>query len=221
MLISLYSMVFLHQTTTDYFTTASLHPLYSMVFLHQTTTCKSLAANSKRLYSMVFLHQTTTLLQALSATFLLYSMVFLHQTTTTNRANRQIAGCILWFSYIKPQPMSITLVKWFVVFYGFPTSNHNLDVIIEEIEPVVFYGFPTSNHNTTAYSINHIEVVFYGFPTSNHNSKIVLEKSTSLYSMVFLHQTTTLWKISASFICCILWFSYIKPQPFAQTPYRT
>ena len=55
-------------------------------------------------------------------------------------------------------------------------------------------------------------VVYHPFPTSNHNGSHQAFVALMLYIILFLHQTTTVSKISKSVNSCISSFSYIKPQ---------
>ncbi len=281
--------------------------LYSIVFLHQTTTrLMSMMLNSRciLLFSYIKPQQTAEYLMNINVVFYcfptsnhnkallckhsatLYSIVFLHQTTTSVKEwltrygcillfsyiKPQLAqvpctplsGCILLFSYIKPQPEHFFLKIRHVVFYCFPTSNHNVIyglfffiklysivflhqttthttkdgqrisciLLFSYIKPqpspfmlttseVVFYCFPTSNHNRTYSASMRRTVVFYCFPTSNHNKNFCSIAAIGLYSIVFLHQTTTYHRNHTHPICCILLFSYIKPQPSVTTNTNT
>ena len=80
-----------------------------------------------------------------------------------------------------------------------------------------------------------IQVVYRTIPTSNHNNAQVmrlnsvlyivlfLHQTTTgfwlrfccclLYIVLFLHQTTTLDHDMLDSLCCISYYSYIKPQP--------
>ena len=61
LLISLYILSFLHQTTTVGLRNVIQFPLYILSFLHQTTTPVILEILTIVLYILSFLHQTTTL----------------------------------------------------------------------------------------------------------------------------------------------------------------
>ena len=80
--------------------------LYLIVFLHQTTTVKILPLRKSGLYLIVFLHQTTTLCSKFRHWSELYLIVFLHQTTTIFKLVLIIKNCILSSFYIKPQQAS-------------------------------------------------------------------------------------------------------------------
>ena len=84
---------------------ASSFSLYLIVFLHQTTTSFNTTAGFRKLYLIVFLHQTTTLTCQETLELLLYLIVFLHQTTTTVTMPMLPPNCILSSFYIKPQLM--------------------------------------------------------------------------------------------------------------------
>ena len=121
----------------------------------------------------------------------LYIFWFLHQTTTSQLNIPLIAGCISFDSYIKPQPAKDRLHLFPVVYLLIPTSNHNLCDEWAEHDYVVYLLIPTSNHNC---------------PGTNSGIAV-------LYIFWFLHQTTTPIALAHSFICCISFDSYIKPQP--------
>ena len=55
----------------------------------------------------------------------LYIVLFLHQTTTKTYTDNLLAGCISYYSYIKPQQTLATRVRQQVVYRTIPTSNHN------------------------------------------------------------------------------------------------
>ena len=79
----------------------------------------------------------------------------------------------------------------------------------------------------TCRKVSFVLVVYRTIPTSNHNlisrAKIIL----SLYIVLFLHQTTTILNLQMFLLCCISYYSYIKPQQinfkldFPRVVYRT
>ena len=99
----------------------------------------------------------------------LYIVRFLHQTTTHGFVILVASGCISSVSYIKPQH----------VYKGHSANS------------VVYRPFPTSNHNKFCDSSILGRVVYRPFPTSNHNCIPLHVKSSLLYIVRFLHQTTT------------------------------
>ena len=99
--------------------------LYLILFLHQTTTLYGPNRIVIGLYLILFLHQTTTEYDEGGDMPPLYLILFLHQTTTNRFDWFNPACCILFSSYIKPQ---LTIPNPFgvsVVSYSLPTSNHN------------------------------------------------------------------------------------------------
>lgn len=50
-------------------------------------------------------------------------------------------------SYIKPQRCILYYVRFFVVYFLIPTSNHNLPTMVPWRIQVVYLLIPTSNHN--------------------------------------------------------------------------
>ena len=103
----------------------------------------------------------------------------------------RLSGCISFVSYIKPQWFFRRLPRRLVVYLSFPTSNHNLDIIKDNIAKVVYLSFPTSNHNVACVFVICCKVVYLSFPTSNHNITVVSVPVPPLYIFRFLHQTTT------------------------------
>ena len=79
----------------------------------------------------------------------LYLILFLHQTTTCKGMYARVMCCILFFFYIKPQPIRVRISLPVVVSYSFSTSNHNQDFHGHCGGEVVSYSFSTSNHNYT------------------------------------------------------------------------
>ena len=61
---------------------------------------------NNKLYIVLFLHQTTTLCIRYISRHELYIVLFLHQTTTHGKIAHSDAGCISYYSYIKPQPLA-------------------------------------------------------------------------------------------------------------------
>ena len=144
-----------------------------------------------------------------------------------------------------------------VVYGSFPTSNHNSSRVIG-CPNQLFMGLFL--HQTTTFSapltatmcclwvFSYIKpqrsssastcscVVYGSFPTSNHNLKSRKSCTTPLFMGLFLHQTTTLWRLCgypASLFMglflhqtttnrcnissrrgCLWVFSYIKPQHY-------
>ena len=100
----LYCILFLHQTTTLYSESLKATALYCILFLHQTTTPVSVISSLYLLYCILFLHQTTTTVAYPFHPSVLYCILFLHQTTTENASRLFMRRCIASSFYIKPQP---------------------------------------------------------------------------------------------------------------------
>ena len=186
------------------------------------------------LYIFWLLHQTTTSNVRKKASCSLYIFWLLHQTTTTPRWSIDVRSCISFDSYIKPQQLRRAALRFgvvylltptsnhnyegyqtqdqFVVYLLTPTSNHNKNLVISSVAAVVYLLTPTSNHNLTLEDILRTSVVYLLTPTSNHNSPGYNIICFSLYIFWLLHQTTTDTSFSPSYIRCISFDSYIKPQ---------
>ena len=77
--------------------------LYLIEILHQTTTGTRSRTVGEMLYLIEILHQTTTALRTLDNGPTLYLIEILHQTTTEKTDNIFGESCILSKFYIKPQ----------------------------------------------------------------------------------------------------------------------
>ena len=64
--------------------------------------------------------------------------------------------------------------------------------------------------------IKTIKVVYRTIPTSNHNLLLCFYHISLLYIVLFLHQTTTRKLKHRKMVCCISYYSYIKPQQWNQ-----
>ena len=120
----------------------------------------------------------------------LFIILFLHQTTTVMVALMSAICCLSSCSYIKPQLPSLLLSIRQVVYHLVPTSNHNFKGLANDVTFVVYHLVPTSNHNV---------------------QKTLISDST-LFIILFLHQTTTLSKGLFHMLGCLSSCSYIKPQ---------
>ena len=116
-LLLLYYIFNLHQTTTIFL--SSLHPslLYYIFNLHQTTTDIFRVVPSLQLYYIFNLHQTTTKQTRTFCSLKLYYIFNLHQTTTDKIFNEQQLCCIISLIYIKPQHHGIRSTLLLVVLY--------------------------------------------------------------------------------------------------------
>ena len=146
------------------------------------------------LYLIVFLHQTTTSLSLWLPRCTLYLIVFLHQTTTVVDVKLYWIYCILSSFYIKPQPALVLALASMIVSYRLSTSNHNWTWSGHRGHTIVSYRLSTSNHNCLLLLLLMQHIVSYRLSTSNHNPLLERGASYGLYLIVFLHQTTTLYR---------------------------
>ena len=79
---------------------------------------------------------------------------------------------------------------------------------------ILYRTIPTSNHNPSSPLEIFGIVVYRTIPTSNHNLHAVADQLYGLYIVLFLHQTTTGDITKQQAVCCISYYSYIKPQLF-------
>ena len=128
------------------------------------------------------------------------------------RNSQQIRVVFFTFSTSNHNYSHTRLLAVLVVFFTFSTSNHNRLYVNQKLQSVVFFTFSTSNHNPPASCSLPSVVVFFTFSTSNHNIAIVYNWTKKLYSLRFLHQTTTSVHSVKESMGCILYVFYIKPQ---------
>ena len=87
-------------------------------------------------------------------------------------------GCISYYSYIKPQPVTLATSKACVVYHTIPTSNHTIITDVFGQTPLYIILFL---HQTTTY--------------------IRIDRNDArLYIILFLHQTTTPARCDAQFV---------------------
>ena len=187
----------------------------------------------KWLYIFWILHQTTTLDLWRDDRQKLYIFWILHQTTTERPSVLNLACCISFESYIKPQHILQTSGSESVVYLLNPTSNHNH--LPAHHYNQTLYIFWILHQTTTLSSDESVQsrcisfesyikpqltlsfiisntVVYLLNPTSNHNSLRSALHDHRLYIFWILHQTTTHRHPNRYSHCCISFESYIKPQ---------
>ena len=124
---------------------------------------------SLRLYLIEILHQTTTIPAALFPPPSLYLIEILHQTTT-----------------VQAFPMNAPLLYLIEILHQTTTISHlsqnQKGCILSK-----FYIKP----QPWDWHVFYPTVVSYRNSTSNHNNDFVIVKSTKLYLIEILHQTTT------------------------------
>ena len=147
LIVMLFIILFLHQTTTQAISSASQAQLFIILFLHQTTTLKIRHRPKRPLFIILFLHQTTTYNKGHILPTVLFIILFLHQTTTNGCPFVNGSGCLSSCSYIKPQQLHSVTSEQTVVYHLVPTSNHNLKILKDSTSVVVYHLVPTSNHN--------------------------------------------------------------------------
>ena len=85
--------------------------LFIILFLHQTTTGSNFLKLAQMLFIILFLHQTTTSQCSYLCGLMLFIILFLHQTTTGALDGvGRVVGCLSSCSYIKPQPIAVNLL---------------------------------------------------------------------------------------------------------------
>ena len=101
-------------------------------------------------------------------------------------------SCILFHFYIKPQHRSANVRYTFVVSYSISTSNHNILLLYIVFARVVSYSISTSNHNCGEWVERTSELYLIPFLHQTTTCCAQLLNKGRLYLIPFLHQTTTL-----------------------------
>ena len=122
-----------------------------------------------RLYLIEILHQTTTMQALQNLAVVLYLIEILHQTTTARAALLPLRCCILSKFYIKPQPSAR---------------------VRELLKGCILSKFYIKPQQRVRHNIGH-SVVSYRNSTSNHNLVMLRVRTSALYLIEILHQTTT------------------------------
>ena len=209
--------------------------LYIFWFLHQTTTKRSIRILHKLLYIFWFLHQTTTteLSSApVQCCISFDSYIKPQPQLITNKREKVVYLLIPTSNHNGTQPQEVTHC---VVYLLIPTSNHNVRLMDNEDLKVVYLLIPTSNHNhpiclsgfqelyifwflhqtttsqTTDSSRKRLYIFWFLHQTTTKT--FIWLSTTMLYIFWFLHQTTTASLASDTWLRCISFDSYIKPQP--------
>ena len=143
------------------------------------------------LYIVLFLHQTTTYSALPLDGFKLYIVLFLHQTTTYVRECNPNERCISYYSYIKPQLLSLHLLLCHVVYRTIPTSNHNV-------------------HDDWKSQFMLYIVLFLHQTTTASGNAPLPRCCISYYSYIKPQLGDCATTTTDS---CISYYSYIKPQP--------
>ena len=143
---------------------------------------------------------------------MLYIVLFLHQTTTPCLSSMQYQCCISYYSYIKPQPPrhSRHSLHSCISYYSYIKPQLSKNGTRMRNRCISYYSYIKPQLVPKMCLFN--EVVYRTIPTSNHNWYRCSIAISLLYIVLFLHQTTTLYKHHISFFCCISYYSYIKPQ---------
>ena len=150
---------------------------------------------------------------ATGALFLmLYLILFLYQTTTYYFSYWEISCCILFCSYIKPQPTQHNLERYIVVSYSVPISNHNFRFVIKLIQRLylILFLYQTTTYGGFKNTDDALYLILFLYQTTTQNK--FAKEQFQLYLILFLYQTTTLMIFLNWSLCCILFCSYIKPQ---------
>ena len=122
------------------------------------------------LFIILFLHQTTTGMNLLALRFSCLSSCSYIKPQLENSVAAMAMGCLSSCSYIKPQR---GIVKWLIILRCLSSCS---------------YIKPQQAKQKKASA----SVVYHLVPTSNHNERCWYNKRTSLFIILFLHQTTTL-----------------------------
>ena len=187
--------------------------LYIFWFLHQTTTKTQANALQKRCISFdsyikpqLTCKHTDKHISCISFDSYIKPQLFIIIRVSEKR-------CISFDSYIKPQPVLGLIPKWASCISFDSYIKPQLKCEKAVIFCVVYLLIPTSNHNGGRAREVAASVVYLLIPTSNHNADWTQQYHYGLYIFWFLHQTTTVGSTPLTFLSCISFDSYIKPQP--------
>ena len=145
----------------------------------------------------------------------LYIFWFLHQTTTLKASGRIVLGCISFDSYIKPQ-LTVVLrccTLCCISFDSYIKPQRQRRVWKSSLRCISFDSY--IKPQLVLHQVLLLWVVYLLIPTSNHNYEIANTGYIMLYIFWFLHQTTTYFQNTITYISCISFDSYIKPQQFS------
>ena len=165
----------------------------------------------------------------------LLHILILHQTTTTSVTGFSLAGCFIFWFYIKPQPLPACAVLPFVASYFDSTSNHNNNVLHRYGREgcFIFWFYIKPQHSISfgkkspscfifwfyikpqlnLHIVQHGFVASYFDSTSNHNGKSFLSQCLSVAS--YFDSTSnhnTKGGGGGTMFCCFIFWFYIKPQ---------
>ena len=166
--------------------------LYLIEILHQTTTNLSILIGCSRLYLIEILHQTTTQSTvSRNAAGCILSKFYIkpQHYNFEKRINYVVSyrNSTSNHNDVRSNPLAVPVVS-----YRNSTSNHNVADDYVTSAKVVSYRNSTSNHNSRAAGTISAGVVSYRNSTSNHNNRRSNYNRILLYLIEILHQTTTL-----------------------------
>ncbi len=151
------------------FEAISIISLYLILFLHQTTTFLTLLRVTFCciLFYFYIKPQPTTVLKT-------YMGVVSYSISTSNHNTVMViakTSTVVSYSISTSNHNRVGFVYYnnWVVSYSISTSNHNLSNQLNDDAGVVSYSISTSNHNCAAQVAQGIRVVSYSISTSNHN----------------------------------------------------
>ena len=127
--------------------------------------------------------------------------------------------CISYYSYIKPQQRAEEIRTKRVVYRTIPTSNHNWreHQDITSMLYIVLFLHQTTTHAFGLQASHGLYIVLFLHQTTTIALLVIPYRK--LYIVLFLHQTTTVIKMNRVYLCCISYYSYIKPQLLRCTHY--
>ena len=118
----------------------------------------------------------------------------------------------IFMSYIKPQ-LIITTARCqlsYISYYSY--IKPQLFPIKDKTNGVVYRTIPTSNHNLMASGDTKCLLYIVLFLHQTTTLGRLTEIKRWLYIILFLHQTTTSTTTTSTTLSCISYYSYIKPQ---------
>ena len=165
--------------------------LFLIPILHQTTTLENPDVLEDWLFLIPILHQTTTIPIFFTAMVLLFLIPILHQTTTARGADSMLTRCFSFQFYIKPQRRGFRVATsrrcFSFQFYIKPQHQTGDGRCGSRCFSFQFYIKP----QLSPMQHSRRSVVSHSNSTSNHNENSRKKKSSALFLIPILHQTTT------------------------------
>ena len=184
-IVPLYILRFLHQTTTIIISYYGSKGCISCVFYIKPQLVSNLQQKQVSCISCVFYIKP----QLQSSFVFMYMVVYLAFSTSNHNYSIR-DDCLLWLYILRFLHQTTTSNSFLpsmpiVVYLAFSTSNHNGGCSEYRRHLVVYLAFSTSNHNCNLTALATSRVVYLAFSTSNHNCKVVRNLDVNVVYLAF------------------------------------